>query len=638
MKLSDYVVGFLADHGIEHNFVVTGGAVVHLLDSTDRNPRIQPICVQHEESGAAAADGYARVRGNLGLAMTTSGPGATNLTTSICNAFFDSIPMICITGQVARFRLRPNQRMRQRGFQETDIESVFHSICKYVKLVTDPEMIRYELEKAFFMATEGRPGPVVLDIPDDLQRVEIEPERLRSFEGYSGGTILRDLQLNQAMPEKHGIKDLSNDLSSFQIDPDKPCTIISAMREPRPSAEQIQSLFNLIQESKRPVLVVGAGIHITKTEAAFLRWVNHVKIPVLFTWGGADLLPHDNPLNMGCVGVCGPRAGNFAVQNSDLVIAFGTRLSQMITGGKQNLFAINAKKVMVDIDVEELNKFTQEPFALDLAIHSDLKAFFEECDKVYDQYHLDDYVAWRTLIQTWKKRFPVCTEKDAQKTGLLNPYVFIKALSRFASEGEIIVTDTGANICWMMQGFETKPRQKIFSAWNHTPMGYSLPASIGAALGSKKPVLCLIGDGGLMMSLQELATVRRYNLPIKVFIFDNQGHTTMKQTLEMWLKGNYVAVDEQSGLSFPDYEALARAFRIPYINLKENTQISEDLEKIWKQEGPLVCHLSIDPDHRIVPILKYGSSLEQLEPSLSQEELATIACELKNLNEQVLQV
>ncbi|HSX37759.1 MAG TPA: thiamine pyrophosphate-binding protein [Chlamydiales bacterium] len=274
MKLSDYVIDFLASRGVKHNFLVTGGAVVHLVDSTHKHPDMRYICVQHEESAAVAADGYFRASGIVGVAMTTSGPGATNLTTSICNAYFDSIPMICVTGQVARFRLRPNKTMRQKGFQETDIASVFQSICKYVKLVTDPLTIRYELEKAYFLATEGRPGPVVLDIPDDVQRIDIEPEKLLSYTPCAT--------------------------------PIKPCL------------EQIETLVQFIREAQRPVLVVGAGIRASNSVEAFRRWVAHFNIPVLFTWGGADLFPYSDELNMGCIGVCGPRGGGISLLNNPI--------------------------------------------------------------------------------------------------------------------------------------------------------------------------------------------------------------------------------------------------------------------------------------------------------------------------------
>ncbi|HSX37760.1 MAG TPA: thiamine pyrophosphate-dependent enzyme [Chlamydiales bacterium] len=313
------------------------------------------------------------------------------------------------------------------------------------------------------------------------------------------------------------------------------------------------------------------------------------------------------------------------------MIAIGTRLSQQITGGKQELFAPKAKKVMIDIDPEELLKFSKEPFALDLSIHSDLNNFFHAFEPFYAQDKVDLFQPWRELMQKWKVRYPVCTPSDEQQKGLLNPYVFIKALSRVCKEGEIIVTDTGANICWMMQAFETKKNQRIFSAWNHTPMGYSLPASLGAALGASKPVVCLIGDGGLMMCLQELATLSRYNLPVKVFIFDNNGHATMKQTLEVWLNAQYAAVDEDSGLSFPDYKKLADSFGLPYAHLKMNDTLTQDLSGIWNIQGPLVCRLEIDPAYRIVPFLKFGGGLESLGPMLSQEEVDMISDEAEKL-------
>lgn len=590
MKLSDYVVDFLANQGTRHAFVVTGGAVVHLLDSVSKHPKMEHVCIQHEQSGAAAADGYFRASGRLGVAMTTSGPGATNLLTSVCNAFFDSVPLICLTGQVARFRLRPNQRMRQRGFQETDICLVYQSVCKYVVLVTDPQRIRYELEKAVFLAQEGRPGPVVVDIPDDLQREEIDPESLPSF-----------------VPEK-------------RVSPN-----IQA---------EVQQLGVLIRAAKRPVLILGGGVHAAGVEREVIAFARHFHLPLVLTWGATDLLPYTDPLNCGGVGVCGPRGGNFALQSADLVLAMGTRLSQMITGGKQNLFAPLAKKVMVDIDLEELNKFRGQPFALDLPIHTDLTTFFKACDSFYTYPEEDRFQAWRSLIHRWRARYPLCTDADAQAPGRMNPYVFVKAFSRHVKEGATLVTDTGANICWIMQAFEVKAGQRIFSAWNHTPMGYALPASIGAAFATGKEILCLIGDGGLMMCLAELATVSRYQLPIKIIIFDNEGHATMRQTLDIWLKSNYVAVDRASGLSFPDYERLAAAFELPYMCLRSNEELKEGLPKMFEAQGPLVCHLEIDVEQKIVPMLRYGAGLEDLDPRLEEDEKALIRQEWMELAEQ----
>lgn len=590
IKLSDYVVEFLSQAGADHNFLVTGGAVLHLVDSTGKHCKMKHVCVQHEESGAAAADGYSRASGKLGLAMSTSGPGATNLLTSVCSAYFDSVPMICITGQVARFRIRPNKRLRQRGFQEVDVSSIYQSVSKHVQLVLDPAMIRYELEKAVYMATEGRPGPVILDIPDDLQRVEIDPETLPRFRPPTNTTMA--------------------------------------------PLEQIEELFQMIEESKRPVLIIGGGVHAAKAESEVIEFARYFKLPVLLTWGATDLLAYDDELNFNGVGVCGPRWGNFAAQQSDLVIAIGTRLSQMITGGKQDLFAPMAKKVMIDIDREELDKFGPSTFSLDRAIHSDLKPFFQQCQKLTKKYWPDLFGPWRNMIQSWKERYPICKRENFEKTGPIDPYVFVKYLSQVVREGEILVTDTGANICWIMQAIETKKGQRIFSAWNNTPMGYALPASIGAAFGTEKEIVCLIGDGGLMMCLQELATVRKYNLPIKIFIFDNKGHATVKQTIDIWLQSRYVAVDEASGLAFPDYEKLAETFNLPFYSLENHQDIQNQLGQIFTEKGPFICHLAIDEMQKIVPMLKYGAGLEELDPKLPAEELSRVMNEYKEIQSQ----
>lgn len=579
MKLADYVIDFLTSQGIRHNFLVSGGAVIHLVDSTSKHPQMDYICGQHEEHSASAADMYSRVTGNLGLVMTTSGPGATNIVTSVANAFYDSIPMLCITGQVARFRIRKSKKLRQRGFQEIDTVSLFQSITKYCNLVLNPEDIRYELEKAIYFAKEGRPGPTLLDIPDDLQRVDIDPQTLRRFDP----------------PEK-----LKPNIAS-----------------------EIEALDQLILQAKRPVLIFGAGIQYAKAAKEALQFAESLHIPVACTWGGADVIPHMHRLNMGCIGICGPRGGNFAVQNSDLVIALGTRLSPNVTGGKQNLFAPHAKKVMVDIDAEELAKFGADTFLLDLPICTDLKDFFQEFKA---QPNRDNYFSWRLLIRSWISRYPVCPSGLEDSESKVQPHLFIKKLSSLAEERAIIIGDTGANLSWTLQAFETKPGQRIFSAWNQTPMGYSLPASVGAALASDREIICLIGDGGFMMCLQELATIRRHHLPIRIFLFNNAGHAIQKQTIDNWLNSHYAAVDEATGLYFPDYQKIAEAFDIPYFVLKSNNDLKK-LPQILSQKGPFLCDVQMIESEKIVPMLKFGAGIEDLDPKIPKEELESITHE-----------
>ncbi len=590
MKLSDYVADFIAKQGVGHVFLVSGGAIIHIVDSAASHPQLTCVCSQHEQGAGAAADGYARTNENLGVALTTSGPGATNLTTSVCNAYFDSIPVLFITGQVATFRLRPSDTLRQKGFQETDVISIFKSITKYAVQIKKAEDIKFELTKAVYFAKEGRPGPVVVDIPDDLQRVQINPDELSEFK-----------------PPVTSVPDI---------------------------ARKIEELVTLIKNSRRPVLIMGAGIRIAKAQNLAIAFAEHFHIPAILTWGGMDLLPRDHEFNMGGLGVCGPRAGNFAVQNSDLVIALGTRLSQMITGGKQDLFAPKARKVMVDIDSAELNKFTPRDFQLDLSVQADLKDFFNSCAAIDLKNSKDLFLEWRRQIREWDKKYPICPPQYYDCKDRVNPYVFVKELSKALGENDIIIADTGANVSWTLQAFEIKKGQRIFSAWNHSPMGYSLPGSIGAALAAGgRNVICLTGDGGLMMSLEELATVRRYNIPIKIFIFNNHGHGIQKQTIDTWLNSRYVAVNEETGLSFPDFEKTGKAFKLTSMTLNNHDDVKTKLKMILKAKGPVLCNVEVTEDQRIVPMLKFGAGLEDLDPKLPFKEIeAVMRVSQKDLN------
>jgi acetolactate synthase-1/2/3 large subunit len=576
MKLSDYIVQFLVDQGITHSFVISGGAIIHTIDSAAQHPGMEVVCVQHEQSAGAAADGYSRVTRNIGAAMVTSGPGATNLTTSICNAYFDSIPTLFICGQVTTARLRPSPKLRQKGFQETDIVSLFQSITKYVTRVMDPYEIRYELEKAVYYAKEGRPGPVVIDIPDDLQRTDIDVAQLRAF-------------------------------------------------TPPPLAEQpdnnaqVSVLLEWIKTADRPLLVLGAGVRIADAVEETLTFARRYGIPVVLTWGGRDLLTWDDPLNMGGIGVVGPRAGNFAAQTADLVIGVGTRLSQLITGGKQSLFAPNARKVMIDIDPHELSKFTANDFALDLGIQSGLKDFYRDVASLDTDDSEDRFHEWRARIRLWHAQYPVCPPDMYDRADYVDGRAFVEQLSHQVKPGTIIIGDTGANLAWTAQAFRIKEGQRLFSAWNHTPMGFALPAAVGAASAVKGDIICLTGDGGLMMCIQELATVARYNLPVKIFVFNNQGHGIQRQTIDTWLNSRYTAVDYSSGLNFPEYDKVSEAFGLPSVTIHDHTELQEGIRRVLETPGPIVADIRIIPDQKIVPMLKFGSGLEDLDPKLPED-------------------
>lgn len=580
MKLSDFIAAFLYKQGIKHVYVVSGGAIIHSIDSVAKHQGMEYICVQHEQAAGAAADAYSRIGQAIGTVMVTSGPGATNLTTSICNAYFDSIPCLFICGQVTTPRLRPSPNLRQKGFQETDIVSLFSSITKYVTRVMDPLDIQYELQKAMYLSREGRPGPVVIDIPDDLQRMDIDPARLKEFHPPP----------------------------------------VQAMTFDKNDLEQV--LF-FLKESQRPVMILGAGVRIAGAIEPVLNFARRAYIPVLLTWGGKDLMPHDDELNMGGLGVVGPRWGNFAVQNADLIIAAGTRLSQMITGGKTSLFAPQAKKVLIDIDPQELVKFTSNDFHLDLGIEAQLTPFFDALTAAVGQ-DADRFKSWRAQIRAWEKAYPICPADKYAKTDFVDGHVFVKELSKATAQGDVYITDTGANISWTLQAVEMKQGQRMISAWNHTPMGYALSASIGAVCAGAARVLCLTGDGGLMMNIEELATIRRYNMNVKVFIFSNDGHAIQKQTMDTWLNSHYAAVDQKTGLSFPDFIKTAEAFHLPAVRIRHHSELKAGIQQVLAAPGPMVCELMINPDQKIEPMLKFGAGLEDLNPKLSPAEIAEI--------------
>lgn len=580
MKLSDYIADFLVEAGVKKVFVLSGGAAVHMIDSVSRNKNIDYICAQHEQHAGAEADGYSRISNNLGAAIVTSGPGGTNLATSIANAYFDSVPVLFLCGQVATFRLKKSKNLRQKGFQETDVVSIFQPITKYAKRILNPLDIAYELEKAVYLAKEGRPGPVLLDIPDDLGRAQIDLPKLKHFKQPTKVEVSKNLK------------------------------------------QKIGKLFQLISSSMRPVIIYGAGVGIADSREKAIKFAEHFGIPAVRTYGGGDVMPSFHPLNIGTIGIAGCRSGNFALQTADLIIAVGTRLSPNVTGGKQNLFATHAKKVMVDIDPAEVNKFSKDEFLIDLPIIADARDFFEACERLYTHPQGDHgYRNWLKLIRSWEKKYPVCPVDYYKKNKEIQPHVFIKELAKLAKENDVIVADTGANLCWTLQAWETKKNQRIISAWSHTPMGYALPGAIGASFVGENNVLCLIGDGGLMLCLQELATVVRHKLPIKIFIFNNHGHSIQKQTLETWLSGKYEAVDEASGLSFPNFEKIGRAFGIPTVTLKHHKELKKRLSEILSAKGAVLVNVEIDPNARIVPMLKFGAGLEDLDPKLPREEI-----------------
>ncbi len=586
MKLTDYLANFLAERGVTHAFGMSGGAAVHMFDSIDRHPAMKIVSMTHEQCAAMAADGYARATGRIGVAVTTSGPGATNLLTGTCCSYYDSIPTLMLTGQVATHRLKGDRKVRQVGFQETDVVSIFSPVTKYAVQIQDAATIRYHLEHAYYTAMEGRPGPVLLDIPDNLQRAEIDPEKLVGF-----------------TPEP-------------QPDP-----------QPTLKAE-IAELLLKIQKARRPVLVLGGGLKTPHVGDGLLACVEKLGMPALVSWAAIDLVPAGHPLRVGTFGVYGPRAGNFTVQNADLVIALGTRLSQNLTGGMLNAFARDATIVMVDADPHEMSKFDGRGLNVSQRIHARAADFLAALEPALKTYHALDWSGWLGNIEHWQKTF---TPDSSPTTRVKHPYTdavdFVHALSDVLPEKALLYVDTGGNLTWTCNNLRPKRGQKVFSAWNNTPMGYALPAAIGALFACPdRIVTCIIGDGGLMISLGELATVVKHRLPLKILLFNNHSHGIQKQTLETWLGGRFVCVDPASGLSFPsNFARVAEAMGLPVCTIDGTRPMTAELERVYREPGPMFVNVEINPDQKLYPVVKFGSPLEDqlpaLDPALIRREM-----------------
>ncbi len=582
MKLSDYVIDFLVQRGVTHVFGMSGGAAVHLFDSAARHPKMDYVCSQHEQSAALSADGYARVTGRMGVAITTSGPGATNLLTGTCCSYFDSVPTLMLTGQVATHRLRGDRAIRQMGFQETDVLSIFSSVTKHAAQVRDPRQIRRHLEEAWYWAFEGRPGSVLIDLPDDLQRAEIDPASLVPF--VPPAPVASDALLEA----------------------------------------DLDALTKLVETAKRPVLVLGGGLSTPRLGPGLDSLIERLGFPVALTWAALDLMAHDHPLRIGPFGVYGPRLGNFAIQNADLLVCLGTRLSQNVTGGLLDTFAREADIVMVDAARGELDKFDGRGIDIGLKIEARLDRFVPAWLARLGNAPPRQLADWHQRISHWRRVLP--NDRPAPPpagAGYVDAYNFVDHLSDILPEDELIFVDTGGNLTWTCNGLRAKRRQRVMSAWNNTPMGYALPAAIGAAQVPKRPgVTCIVGDGGLMICLAELSTLVEQKIPIKVLLFNNHGHGIQKQTLETWLDGRYVGVHGPSGLSFPPIGPVARAMGLKVIDITATEDTAARLREVYATPGPVLANVEINPEQKLYPVLKFGAPLEDQLPAMDAKVIA----------------
>ena len=575
MNLSDYTLKFLEQKKIKEVFLITGGAISFMIDAFSRNKRIQYISVAHEQAAAMMADSYSRLGPNFSCTMVTSGPGATNLITGIACSYFDSIPSLHICGQVNTYEQQDGHKstakVRQVGFQETDIVNISKPITKYSYKLKDASEIRYVLEKAYHIATTGRPGPVLIDIPMDLQRVKIDPKKLKSYKP-------------KIDKKKINFKNI------------------------------ILKIENLLKKSKKPVIILGGGIKLGKAELNLINFLKIFKIPIVTTWSGVDLVDYNNTYYIGNVGVYGARAANFTVQNSDLILCLGTRLDTRITGGVPKTFARKAKKIVVDIDKFELNK--KRGLKIDLKIELDIKIFFQEYEKHKKQIIIRDN--WLLRCKNWKSKYPIIIKKFYNVKKYVNPYVFMDSLSKNLNKKDVIIADDGGHLTWTIQSFKIKLGQKLFSAFGNSPMGYALPASIGASVvKNKSRIICIDGDGSIQINLQELHTIDKLQLPIKIFILNNDGFGIIKQFQELYLGKRYEASGK--GVSNPDFKKISKAFNISYTLIKSHLDLKK-INKIISSKKPEIIEVKLKENQKIIPKLQFGNPIEDMSPLLSRKE------------------
>ena len=590
IKLSDYVMQTLADCGVRHIFLVTGGGAMHLNDSIGKEHRIRYICNHHEQASAMAAEGYARITGLPAVVNVTTGPGSINALNGVFGAWTDSIPMLVVSGQVKRetcMATTGTKGLRQLGDQEVDIVAMAKGITKYAVLVDDPTSIRYHLERAWHLAKSGRPGPCWLDIPVDVQSAQID----------------------------------ESNLCSYNPAEDRPTWNEAEVRK------QCGEVLERIRLAKRPVILTGTGVRLANALPEFLELIEALQIPVTTAWTH-DLLASDHHLFCGRPGTIGDRAGNFTVQNADLVLVLGSRLNVRQVSYNWASFAPRAFKIQVDVDAAELRKPLVRP---DLGIHSDLKFFLTElltaCSRSgYVPQHRD----WLKWCRERVARYPVVQERQRKSTAPLNPYHFMEQLSALLADDDVVICGDATACIVSFQTMKIRTGQRLISNSGAASMGHDLPAALGAAVAREgKRVICMAGDGSLQLNIQELQTVKHHQLPIKLFVLNNGGYLSMRTTQSNFF-GRQTGAGPSSGVSFPDFVKVGCAYGIPSTRIDRIADMSR-VKDALDQPGPALIEVMLDPAQEFEPRLRSKQlpdgkiatpALEDMYPFLDAEEMA----------------
>ena len=595
VKISEWIAEYLVNKGINYNFTVPGGGAMHLNVAFGHQEGMHNIFMQHEQAAAMAAECYARIHNELPLVCCTTGPGGTNTLTGVLGSWLDSIPMFIMSGQVRYTNTVRYHKLAVRaiGDQEFDITPMVAHMTKYAVMVTNPNMVKYHIDKALFLARHGRPGPVWLDVPLDIQGGYIDTEEFIEFQPE---------ELTETLP-------------------------------PAVTDETIGQVIEKLKSAKRPVINAGNGIRIAGAYNVFSEVVDLLGIPVVTGFDSIDLINNDNPCYVGRAGLQGNRPGNWAVQNSDLVLSIGSRLSVRQVGYNVKNWAREAYVIMVDIDREELKK---PSIHVEFPVHADAKDFLTKLRNALAGTKLSVNKDWNLVCASWKEHYPVINPEQCAEKPLSNLYCFINELTHRLPEGQVTVTGNGSACVASSQAYVIKEGQRYIMNSGAASMGYDLPAAIGACFAQgKKDTICLSGDGSIQMNLQELQTIVFHKLPIKIFIVNNQGYHSMRQTENnLFPEFTKIGVGPEShDLSFPCMDKISAAYGIPYLSIHTNSEMGDVLQKALATEGYCICEIFVDteqnfepksatkrlPDGRLV-----SPPLEDLAPFLPREELESI--------------
>ncbi|MBO6119860.1 MAG: thiamine pyrophosphate-binding protein [Lachnospiraceae bacterium] len=620
IKLSDFVADFLVENGITDGFTVVGGGAMHLNDSFGHKDGLNILYCHHEQACSISAEAYARLNNKIALVNVTTGPGGINALNGVACAYLDSLPMIVVSGQVrydttlVYAKKYDNANLRSLGDQEFNIVKTVETMTKYSVMIEDPNDIKFHLERALYLSTHGRMGPVWIDIPVDFQATIIDTDKLRTY---------------------YGTDENKNDISQNEF-----CDF---------DEKKINEVLNILRKAKRPIIYAGYGIRLSGAYEVFKRVINKIKVPVVTYWNAIDLIETENNLYVGRGGNMGDRAGNFAVENADVILAIGTRLSIRQVGYNYKEWAKNAKVIMVDIDAEEFKKHT---IHVDMKIHSDAKAFLEAMDKCLEpstigndaskngdlenisHFEIAEKKEWITICNNWKEKYKVVDEKKYESgKDFVNVYAFVDYLSKSLPENSVTAVSNGACCVVGSQSFYIKNGTRFHNNSAIASMGYGLPASIGTCISNdRKETYCLEGDGSIMMNLQELQTIVTNKLPIKLFLINNQGYHSIRITQNNLFAGRTkVGIGEESNdLSFPSFEKIANAFGIKYLSAHNNSEMKKVVDDVILAPGPIFVEIFTDKEQVWEPKssakkLADGSivspPLYDMEPFLSEEEL-----------------